>query len=138
MTLSNARLPGTLKDAKTFVDGEVTVVGSFHPNGTSAPSGSKGVGFNVVRDAAGEFTIYFSGSYLREVASTFTLHMSKSTGDIPQIVSQPFDVDNKSISLQTYLSGTGGTPSDITGHDHNKINFSVTFKTMNSKDGSGL
>ncbi len=138
MALTNARLPGTLKDAKTFLDGEVTVHGSFHPNAGLAPSGSKGVGFNVVREATGSYTVNFSGSYLREVASSVYLHNSKSQVSYPQVTSQPFDVANKSMTIQTYLTGAGSPLTDIAGHDNNKVNFSVTFKTVKSKDGSGL
>ena len=119
-----------LKTPKCFNYGEVTLSGSFRPNGSSAVdnTANTGHGFTVARTSAGVFTITLADRWNGLIAGHVTLALNAADDKIVQLGA--IDVVTNGTVVINVLDNAAGTfsASDIASNANNRIHFTLVLK----------
>jgi hypothetical protein len=105
----------------------VAVVGSFAPNGSSAPQTVKGKGFTVARTGAGQFTITFTDKYYDLVSIQSTLQLASAAASVVQVGA--YSATNKTLVLTVLTESSGAlVAADVSANANNRVNFTCWFR----------
>lgn len=107
----------------------VKIAGSFRPNGTGAVDNTlnTGIGFSVVRDSAGVFTITLEDSFTALDSGQLTLAISAAT----DLTLQFGAVDVVTARTLVLRSLVAAVATDIASNAANRIHFELTLKNTN-------
>jgi hypothetical protein len=107
--------------------GEVSICGSFAPNGSSAlvAASQLGIGFTVARTSAGLFTITLQDSWVSLLSATVTVQLA-TAADIQLQVGTTDVVTAKTIQVRAVDST--GTVQDIAANANNRIHVNLRLK----------
>lgn len=110
----------------------VVIAGSFRPNGSSAVDNTlnTGLGFSVVRDDVGDFTITLEDRFNGIDSAQISLELA-APGDSNVNFG---DIDVVTAGTLIVSIFTAAVTADLADDANNRVHFSLTLKNTNIRD----
>jgi hypothetical protein len=113
------------KTIQALSTGLKIICGSFAPQGASAPSGVKGIGFSVARTSQGLFTITLQDKYVDLQSADCQVQLAAADDRFAQVGAA--DVSSaKTVEIRV-IDATGAV-QDISADPANRVHFCLYLK----------